>query len=123
MAKKIDIVGRRQPKLGTLFFALGAVLAIGGGLIYPGGLNTILSSVLIALGIIVGMLNVTLRETNSFLLATVSLVVMSALGGAVLSQVPSIGIYVEGILLSILTFILPAGIIVALRTVYRLAED
>jgi|TARA_Y100000310_G_C20571674_1_gene758365 hypothetical protein len=123
MAKKIDIVGRRQPKIGTLLFGFGAALAVAGGLIYPGGLNTILSSVLIALGIIVGMLNVTLRETNSFLLATVSLVVMSALGGAVLSQVPSIGIYVEGILLSILTFILPAGIIVALRTVYRLAED
>ena len=123
MKKKKDVVGKKGPKIGTLFFALGAVLAIGGGLVYPGGLNTVLSSILIAFGVMVGLLNVTLVETKVFLLATVSLVVMSALGGAVLSQVPTIGIYVEGVLLSILTFTLPAGIIVALKTIYRLAEN
>ena len=42
MKKKKDVVGKKGPKIGTLFFALGAVLAIGGGLVYPGGLNTVL---------------------------------------------------------------------------------
>lgn len=123
MAKKMELAKPRQNKAGTVFFVLGAGLAIVGGLIYPGGLNLALSSALIALGVIVGLLNVTVIETKSFLLAAVSLVVMTALGGAVLSQVPVIGIYVEGVLLSILTFVLPAGIIVALKLVYRLAED
>jgi len=122
MAKKIEIP-RSQNKIGKVLFMLGAGIAIVGGLIYPGGLNLALSVVLIALGMVVGLLNVTVIETKSFLLATVSLVVMSALGGAVLNQVPVIGIYVEGVLLSIMTFILPAGIIVALKLVYRLAED
>lgn len=122
MTKKIEIP-RSQNKLGTIIFVLGAGLAIVGGLIFPGGLNLILSSVLIVLGIFVGMLNISVIETNSFLMAAVSLVVMTALGGAVLAQVPVIGIFVEGVLLSILTFVLPAGIIVALKVVYRLAED
>jgi len=122
MAKKIEIPSS-QNKIGKVLFMLGAGIAIVGGLIYPGGLNLTLSVVLIALGMVVGLLNVTVIETKSFLLATVSLVVMGALGGAVLNQVPNIGIYIEGVLLSIMTFILPAGIIVALKLIYRLAED
>lgn len=114
---------KRKGGIGSLFFVVGAIVAILGGLIYPGGLNLALSSVLIVFGIVVGFLNITTKETTSFLLATVSLVVMTALGGAVLAQVATIGIYLEGILLSILIFVVPAGIIVALRVVYTLEKD
>ena len=120
----VKVADKKSNKnIGSLFFLVGAVVAILGGLIYPGGLNVVLSSVLIALGVIVGFLNITTKETTSFLLATVSLVIMAALGGAVLAQVATIGIYLEGILLSILTFVIPAGIIVALRVVYTLEKD
>jgi len=114
---------REGNKLGSLFFVIGTGIAIIGGIVYPGGLNPTLSSVLIALGIVVGLMNITLKETSPFLLATVSLVIITSLGGAVLSQIPLIGIFLEGILLSILTFIIPAALIVALKSVYTLAQD
>lgn len=109
--------------LGSLFFVVGAIIAVIGGLFYPGGNNVTLSSVLILLGLVVGLLNVSIKETSAFLIAATSLVIISALGGAVLSQVSVIGVYLEGILLSILTLIIPAAIIVALKEITTLAEN
>ncbi len=109
--------------LGSLFFVIGAIIAVIGGLFYPGGTNVTLSSVLILLGLVVGLLNVTMVESREFLLAATSLVVITALGGAVLSQVATIGVYLEGILLALLTLIIPAAIIVALKEVIALAEN
>src|SRR3989338_5445659 len=99
---------RGNNKVGSLFFVLGTAIAVIGGLIFPSGLNPTLSGILIVLGIVVGLLNVTRRETDDFLMASVSLVIITALGGAVLSQVPQIGAYLEGVLLSILTFVVPS---------------
>ena len=65
MVKKVEHMTHSKVKLGTIFFILGAGIALVGGLIYPGGLNLTLSSVLITLGIIVGILNVTVIETNN----------------------------------------------------------
>ena len=142
-SKKISVIGGRKPftpitktvkktfapanvkkastPLGNLSFLFGAGIAVIAGIIAPGGGTATLTSILIILGIIVGLLNVTRRETGSFLIATVSLVIVSALGGAVLSQIAGIGIYLEGILISILTFVIPATIIVALKSIYSLA--
>ena len=105
---------------GSLLFLVGAVVAVVVGLLSPGGLNTTLTSVLILLGIIVGFLYITTKETMAFLLATVSLVIVTSLGGAVLGTVPVVGTYLEGIMLGILTFVVPSAIIVALKSVYSL---
>jgi len=110
-------------KIGSILFGLGALISILGGLIFPGGLNLALSSTLIVLGIIVGLLNITQKETTNFMFASITLVIITSLGGAVLAQVPVIGIYIEGILLSILTFIVPTALIVTLRFVYILAQN
>jgi len=115
---------RRSPNtLGSLSFLFGAVIAIIVGVVSPGSANATLTSLLIVLGIIVGFLNVTTKEANSFLLASVSLVIVSALGGAVLSQVSYLGLYLEGILMAILTFVIPASIIVAIKSIYSLEEE
>jgi len=118
MAKK----GISASSLGSLSFLFGAVIAILVGVVNPNSASTILTSLLILLGIIVGFLNVTTKESNSFLIATVSLVIVSALGGTVLGQVALIGNYLEGVLMSILTFVIPATIIVAIKSIYALAE-
>ncbi|MBS3133070.1 hypothetical protein J4470_02990 [Candidatus Woesearchaeota archaeon] len=116
-------VKKSYGSLGSLLFLVGAAAAVVVGLLSPGGINAGITSVLILLGLIIGFLNVTTRETNSFLLATVSLVIVTALGGAVLSRVAVVGVYLEGVLLAILTFIIPAAIIVALKSVYSLAAS
>lgn len=121
--KKLNFSGGGMNRIGGLFFVLGALIAILGGIVYPGSPNASLSTVLIVLGIIVGLLNVTMKEAQAFLLATASLVVVTALGGAVLGDIAFIGAYVAGVLHSVLTFVVPASIIVALKAVYVLAED
>ena len=109
--------------VGALFFVLGALVAVVSGLAFPGGLNAYLSVVLVVLGVVVALLNITLREVNSFLLAATSLVIMTALGGAVLAQVPVFGAYFKGVMDSVLAFVVSAGIVVAFRMIYRLARD
>ena len=123
MVKSMVKKGRSSNYLGSLSFLFGAVIAVIIGLITPGSFSsTTLTSLLILLGVIVGFLKITTKETTSFLLATVSLVLVSAIGGSVMRQVTYIGPYIESVLLSILTFVIPATVIVALRTVYSLAE-
>lgn len=102
---------------------MGVSLAVVGGIIYPNELEVTLSSALIALGIIVGLLNITLKETREFLIATLALIIVTSLGGSVLGQVPNIGAYLEGIYLAILTFVVPASIIVAIKAAYSLEKD
>ena len=108
--------------LGSASFLFGAGIAIITGLIFPGTTSALLTSLLILLGIIVGFLNITTKETNAFLVAAVSLVLVSALGGAVLGPITFVGEYLKSILESILTFVMPATIIVALKAIYSLAE-
>jgi hypothetical protein len=110
-------------KIGSWSFLLGVLIAVVAGVISPGGVTTTITSLLIVLGLISGMLNVTRKETNAFLLATVSLAIVTAFGGQVLGEVSGIGPYLEGVLASILTFVIPAAIVVALKSIYALAAD
>jgi len=109
--------------IGSLSFLFGVSIAIVAGIVTQNTLSASLTSLLILLGIIVGVLNITTKEVNTFLLATLSLVIVSALGGAILGQVAIIGSFLEGILLSILTFTIPATIIVALKSLYTVAKN
>ena len=120
MSKSAD--GSLQ-SIGSWAFLLGVVVAIIAGALLPDKSTTpTVTSFLVLLGTIVGLLNVTTRETNSFLLASVSLVLVTALGGSVVSGVVSVGQYLGSMLDSILVFVVPATIVVALKTIFALAE-
>lgn len=110
-------------KIGSWAFIIGIVIALIAGIFSKGTGNAITTSVLIVLGLIVGFLNVTGKETTPFLLATVSLVLVSALGGNILGQVATVGPYLQGVLSSMMTFVIPATIIVALKAIWALAHD
>jgi len=107
--------------IGSWAFLLGIFVAIITGAFLPEKTSTVVSF-LVLLGTIVGLLNVTTKETNSFLLAAVSLVIITAFGSPVVSEVVSIGPYLKGILDSILVFVVPATIVVALKSIFSLAE-
>ncbi len=118
MAKK----GKSVTLLGGFAFLSGAAIAVVIGVINPEHASTLLSSLLILLGLVVGFLNITTKERQAFLFATVSLVVVSFFGGAVLGDVAVIGSYLEAILRAILTFVIPATLVVAIKAVYSLEE-
>jgi len=108
-------------KVGAWAFIIGVILAIIAGLFF--GTNAVVTSVLILLGIIVGFLNITDKETSAYLLAAVSLVIVTSFGGSVLAHVAVIGVYLQSVLGAIMTFVIPAVIIVALKAIYSIAND
>ena len=76
--------------------------------------------VLVALGIIVGLLNITAKETTTFLVAALALIIASSASALTLA---AIWTGLTSILGNVIIFVSPAAIVVALKTVYALAQD
>jgi hypothetical protein len=102
------------PKIGSWSFIFGFVIAIIAGFWQASGA---LLSVLVILGIIVGFLNIQGRDAMKFLLASVSLVVISSMGHQAFSVV---GTYFGRMLVNLIVFTTPAAAIVALRVIFTL---
>ncbi len=110
MAKKED-----KKSFGSWAFLVGVIIAIVFGII---GVNTVIAWLLIILGLVVGLLNITDSETQKFLFSGTVLIIVSALGGEAMSIIPVVG----KVLNAILVLIIPATIIVALKSVFELAK-
>jgi hypothetical protein len=106
-------------KVGSWAFIVGLIIAIIAGF-WP--LGTVMTSILIILGLIVGFLNVTGKETNSFLFSTLVLVVMASMGGQLLSEIQFVGPMLQNMFSAMMLFIIPAAVIVALKAIWALAE-
>jgi hypothetical protein len=102
--------------LGAWAFLIGLIIAVVFGFITIEG--TWIVWILLILGIIVGLLNVTEKEVRPFLFAGTILVIISALSGNVFATVP----YLGAIFSNILTLFVPATVIVALKSVFTLAK-
>lgn len=103
---------------GHWAFILGVLLAIIAGLV-PQLQTTTITWILVLLGLIVGFLNVTIKETQEFLIAAIALLLIGTAKGIV--PVVTTGI-IGTILGNILVFVAPAALIVALKAVYDLAS-
>lgn len=103
--------------LGSWSFLIGVILAVILGAI--GSINQTIAIVLVILGLIVGLLNITDAEVTPFLLAGAVLVIVAALGSTVLGIIP----VVARILNAILILFVPATVLVALKSVFSLAKN
>jgi len=119
-------------RVGGYSFIIGVILAIVLGLA-SGALGaeaaTWLGSLLVVLGLIVGFLNVTGKETKEFLIVAAILVLVAYAGNAstVLSfgggtAAGLVGAYIAGIFNHLLAFVVPATIVVALKDILSLAQ-
>lgn len=116
-----------EKQIGNYSFIIGVIIAVVLGLASQqlGTASAWLWSLLIVLGLVVGFLNVTGKETKEFLWVTVALVVVAFAGSAQISSwgnVQLIGQYLSGIFNSILAFVIPASVVVALKDVWALAK-
>ncbi len=111
-------------KIGNYAFTIGVLVAIILGVVQLGVATPWLSSLLIILGLIVGLLNVTGKETKEFLLVAAVLIIAASMGGAAttLGGVQYIGKYLNTIFTQMLVFIVPAVIVVALKDIWNLEE-
>ena len=106
-------------KVGHYSFIAGIVLAVLIALI-PQLRGDVAVWVLVLLGVLVGLLNVTAKETTAFLVATLALILASSASALTLAVIWT---GLTSILGNIIIFVSPAAIVVALKTVIALAED
>lgn len=108
-------------KLGHYAFLIGIILAIIGGLFQDVIEPNLLISLLVVLGFVVGLLNITTKETSNFLIATIALMIAGGANFDILTY--GIGPIIVAILEKVVIFVAPAAIIVALKQIYMLAQD
>jgi hypothetical protein len=108
-------------KVGHYAFLVGIALAVIAALVPMEDLiKGYVILALVGLGLLVGLLNVTNKETTEFLVAAIALI---ATGSANLSAIPAVGIYLQAILQFITVFVAPAALVVALKAIKGLAEE
>ncbi len=121
------MVKSRENLVGAYAFLIGVVLAVIFGLFnepleQAGGL---FYSTLVIIGLIVGFMNAGDKDSNTFLVASLSLVIVGALGMEPLKYIALDNYIVtslRNVLGSLLVLFVPATIIVALKTVFAIAK-
>lgn len=116
----------RENLIGAWAFLFGIVLAVLIGLFAGDRTNPVILGILAILGLVVGF-SVSQKDIQTFLLASVSLVIVSFAGiqGLVLSAAVmgiNIGMFVASTLGALLVLFVPATIIVALKTVFSISH-
>tara|TARA_Y100000310_G_C20674703_1_gene812308 strand:- start:492 stop:860 length:369 start_codon:yes stop_codon:yes gene_type:complete len=116
----------RENLIGAWAFLIGVILAIIIGLFFQENINPVILGILSVLGLIVGYF-VSNEQSQTFLLATVSLVLVSFAGisGLILNAAfigVQIGKIISSILGALIVLFVPATIIVALKTVFAIAK-
>lgn len=106
-------------KVGHYAFLVAVLLAVLAALV-PALQVEWVTWALIILGLLVGFLNVTAKETTEFLVATIALMLV---GSAGLDVIPTAGRIISTMLLNILAIVVPAALIVSLKAIYSLAEE
>ena len=121
------VIRSRENVIGAWAFLVGVIIAVGVGIFARDRIDPFVLSVLAVLGLVVGYF-VAEKDVSTFLLASVSVVIVSYAGvqGIVLSAAIS-GINLNRIITTILGALLflfiPATIIVAIKTVFSLAKS
>lgn len=102
-------------KVGSWAFIIGIVLSIISGF---WELDAWWTSILIIMGLLVGLLNIKSKEATKYLWLAVALVIVSTFGGQVLSNLWPV---LQRMLDAIVVFIIPSTIVVAIKEVFLLA--
>ena len=117
-----------EQKIGHYSFIGGVIIAVVLGLVPATTLGTAavwLASLLVVLGLVVGFLNVTGKETKEFMMVATVLIIAAFAGGAsdTLASVQTIGPYLAGIFTQILVFVVPATIVVGIKEIWALGQN
>ncbi len=109
-------MAKKGNTIGSWAFLIGVILAVILGAL--GELTSLVITILVVLGIVIGLLNISDEEVQPFLMAGAVLVIVASLGNDVMSSVKILG----NILNAVLALFVPATMIVALKSVFALAK-
>jgi zinc transporter ZupT len=101
--------------VGKWAFIIGLVVAVLAGLFFQ---PTWAIWILAILGVIVGLLNISVEETHGFLLASIAL----TLSATALNTIPVIGTAFKFVLPFVVAFVAGAMIVVALKELFAAAR-
>jgi len=110
-------------KIGAIAFYVGLVLAVIIAIVSVGQVASWAVIVLGILGVIVGLLNVTDKETVPFLVATIGFLVSFGALSTLISTLALGWGGVQTFFTLLQVFIAPAAAIVAIKTLYEVAKD
>lgn len=106
---------------GGLAFVIGLILAIIIALF--GTVGSWATWVLAFLGFVVGLFNVTGKETGRFLLASIAFIVTFNSLGAVFSIIPVIGVAIQSFFGLMVVFVAPATAVVAISSLISITKN
>ena len=104
--------------VGFWAFIVGLIISVIAGLVLPG--NAIVVLILVILGIVIGFLNISPKETQALLLAAIALIVV----GNAFAPLKFLGIdtMIAGILAYITVLVAPAAVIAAIKTIWAIGK-
>lgn len=107
-------------KVAHYTFFVGLIIAIIAGFFsnYVG--PEVLLTTLVVLGTLVGLFNLTAKETMPFLVAAIALMLAGIVN---LGLIPGVGVYLRSILSNIVVFVVPGAIIVGMKAIWKLASE
>lgn len=105
-------------RLAHYSFFVGLIIAIIAGFFRNVVSPEVLITTLVILGTLVGLFNLTAKETTPFLVATIALMLAGIVN---LGLIPGVGLYLRSILSNIVVFVVPGAIIVGMKAVWKLA--
>ncbi|RMD57860.1 hypothetical protein D6825_02665 [Candidatus Woesearchaeota archaeon] len=108
----------RDSNVGHWAFLIGVLLATIAGFV-PQLQTPKVTLILALLGLLVGLLNITAKETQAFLVASVALVIAADAAADIIS----LGVLLSVILGNIVTFVFPATLLVAFTSIWKLASE
>ncbi len=109
--------------IGRILFLVGVAICVLAALV---NLPPVMSAVLVALGLVVGFLNVSAAETRTFLISAIALMMsagaLSGLGSG-LGELAAVANILTKIGYNLSAFIGPAALVVAVRSLLTTAGD
>lgn len=113
---------------GAWAFLVGVILALAVGILSAslGNIGPAIPAVLVFLGLIVGFINVSPKDQNTFLVTAVSLVIVSFAGAEGISGIQflkiGIGDMVSDTLGALILMLVPATIVVAIKSLFSISQ-
>lgn len=103
--------------IGAWAFLIGVILAVVLG--FLGEMSATMATILVVVGLVIGLLNVADEEVSPFLMSGAVLIIAGAFGGNALAlTLPKMG----SVLSALMMIFVPATVIVAIKNVFSLAH-
>jgi len=107
-------------RLAHYTFFVGLLVAMISGIFRAYISPEVLVTTLVILGTLVGLFNLSAKETLPFLLASIALMLAGIVN---LGLIPVVGLYLRSVLSNVVVFVVPGAIIVAMKTIWKLASQ